>query len=201
MKIILVCFWVVVASLAMANPVFAKVSSTGKGEVYYSSKYFGPSAEEERVAIEAAKYNAIEVYVGRVGQEKVQLLKSNRDKIRNNLEDLLLDVRPRPKRVDESSRRLVVQVRVDIDDDLLNVLLSENDSNRVSENISFVFVAREKNQGSGVDNYKVSTVNGVNIVMSGIFSGAGFQVMDAAELQDETGDFLIDINAFKRDYA
>ena len=48
--------------------------------------------------------------------------------------------------------------------------------------------------------YRVSTVGDVNIAMTGVFSEAGFEVVEADYLEDETGG-LLDVSAFKRDYA
>ena len=52
---------------------------------------------------------------------------------------------------------------------------------------------------SDVVKYKVSTAQGINSKMTQVFSTTGFQVVDAAYLEGETGG-LISLDAFKNDY-
>lgn len=160
MKFFLSFLCLVVVLLALPLPVFA-ASVKGVGAVEYGG-VFGPSKDDQRKALELARYNAIERFVSKGGRSKVKLLEKNRQQVEDSIDRVLSEVSVVDTQKDSDLKRLKLVVRVTIDEPVLNMILAEDDGkNTEEEYITFVFVAREQSSVKSYDDRKLKRIEEV----------------------------------------
>lgn len=222
----------------------------GSGEAEY--KGLRPGKDIKRQAVLNAQINAIERHIAGSSQSMLRLLESNRDKVEQNIDKVLLDTKILKEEKNSGLKTYRVVVSAEINVNYLKQILPSSNSAPVGdgEYLTFIFVARDQDSIKSYDarkvvrkqntqlqdsqddvsysgdnvsanasktqiqqmevggsttqkadkiSYAVSSSNEINTAMSQAFTEAGFEVVEAAYLEDETNG-QISVRAFKKDY-